>query len=50
MRQREHTDPTAMVLIVTHKATRGAIDAAIADMHGTSVLVGDPVAIRIEDV
>lgn len=50
MRQREHTDPTATVLIVTHKATRGAIDGAIADMHGTGVLVGAPVAIRIEDV
>jgi homoserine dehydrogenase len=50
MRQREHTDPTAMVLIVTHKASRGAIDASIADMHSTGVLVGDPVAIRIEDV
>jgi homoserine dehydrogenase len=50
MRQREHTEPTATVLIVTHKATRSAIDAAIAAMRSTGVLVGDPVAIRIEDV
>jgi homoserine dehydrogenase len=50
MRQREHTEPTATVLIVTHKATRSAIDAAIVGMRGTGVLVGDPVAIRIEDV
>jgi homoserine dehydrogenase len=50
MRQREHTEPTATVLIVTHKATRSAIDAAIQGMRGTGVLVGDPVAIRIEDV
>ncbi|MGI1660835.1 homoserine dehydrogenase [Palleronia sp. KMU-117] len=50
MRQREHTEPSATVLIVTHKATRAAIDAAIGGMRGTGVLVDEPVAIRIEDV
>jgi len=50
MRQREHVDPTAMVLIVTHKATRAALDQAIAAMSRTDVVVGDVVAIRIEDL
>jgi homoserine dehydrogenase len=48
MRQYDHTDRTAPVLIVTHKATRVDIDAAIDRMAATGVLVGDPVAIRIE--
>ncbi len=50
MRQYGHTDPTAPVLIVTHKTSRTALDAALAGMEKTSVLVGDPVAIRIESV
>ena len=50
MRQRQHVEPTATVLIVTHKATRTAIRTAIAAMQNTGVVVGDPVAIRIEDV
>jgi len=50
MRQYGHTDPTAPVLIVTHKSSRTALDEAIAGMKRTDVLVGDPVALRIEDL
>ncbi|MDH5797828.1 MAG: homoserine dehydrogenase [Paracoccaceae bacterium] len=50
MRQYGHTDPTAPVLIVTHKTSRTALDEALGKMAGTGVLVGDPVAIRIETV
>ncbi len=50
MRQYGHTDPTAPVLIVTHKTSRAALETAIAGMAGTSVLVGEPFAIRIEVV
>ena len=50
MRQYRHVDPTAPVLIVTHKTSGSALRDAIAAMAGTSVLVGEPVAIRIEAV
>jgi len=49
MRQYGHTDPTAPVLIVTHKATKTALDQAIAAMASTGVLASEPVAIRIEE-
>jgi len=38
------------VLIVTHKTTRADIDCALAAFAGTSVVSGDPVALRIEEV
>jgi homoserine dehydrogenase len=50
MRQYDHSDTTAPVLIVTHKTTRTALDEAITSFAGTGVVVGDPVAIRIEAV
>jgi len=50
MRQYGHTDPTAPVLIVTHKANRASLDDALIRMQNTGVLVGTPVTIRIEDV
>ncbi len=50
MRQYSHVDPTAPVLIVTHKTQRRALNGAIAAMADTSVLASDPVAIRIEQV
>ncbi|RZW06521.1 MAG: homoserine dehydrogenase [Rhodobacteraceae bacterium] len=50
MRQYGHTDPTAPVLIVTHKTARDALDKALEAMEGTGVLASQPVAIRIEDV
>ncbi|MDJ0827260.1 MAG: homoserine dehydrogenase [Rhodobacter sp.] len=51
MRQYQHShQPTAPVLIVTHKTTREALDKALAGIDGTGVVDGHPVAIRIEEV
>ncbi len=50
MRQYGHQDADAPVLIVTHKTTRDAIDHALARLPATGVVLGDPVAIRIEAV
>ncbi len=50
MRQYGHSDATAPVLIVTHKTTRDALDHAITGFTDTKVVVGSPVAIRIESV
>ena len=50
MRQYGHSETVAPVLIVTHKTTRTALDEALAEMGKTDVMVGEPVAIRIEDV
>lgn len=50
MRQYGHEDTAAPVLIVTHKTTPDALNAALADMTGTGVLSGTPVALRIEPV
>ena len=50
MRQYGHEEPTAPVLIVTHKTTREALDHALPRLGDTGVLAGEPVAIRIEDV
>ncbi|MEY1554810.1 homoserine dehydrogenase [Yoonia sp. R2331] len=50
MRQYDHADDAAPVLIVTHKTTRAALDDAIAGFGKTGVVAGDPVAIRIEAV
>lgn len=50
MRQYGHDDTTAPVLIVTHKTSPAALQAALDDMAKTKVLVGAPVAIRIETV
>ena len=50
MRQYGHVDTSAPVLIVTHKTTRSALDEALRLFAETGVVVGDPVAIRIEDV
>ena len=50
MRQYGHSEPAAPVLIVTHKATRAALDEAIRAMDGTGVLTAAPVALRIEDM
>ncbi len=50
MRQYGHVDPTAPVIIVTHKTRRRDLNAAIAEMPATGVLAADPVAIRIEEV
>ena len=50
MRQYGHAGTHAPVLIVTHKATRDDIDHAMARFAATGVLVGQPVALRIEAV
>ena len=50
MRQYGHSDAQAPVLIVTHKATRDDVNDAMTRFAGTGVLVGEPVALRIEDV
>ena len=50
MRQYGHQGVHAPVLIVTHKATRDDLDHAIARFGATGVLVGAPVALRIEEV
>ena len=50
MRQYGHEDANAPVLIVTHKTTRDAIDHALSRLPATGVVLGEPVAIRIEGV
>jgi homoserine dehydrogenase len=50
MRQYDHEGANAPVLIVTHRATRGDIDHALARFAQTGVVVGEPVAIRIEEI
>ncbi len=50
MRQYDHDDAAAPVLIVTHKTTRSSLDEAITAFAKTGVVTGNPVAIRIEAV
>ncbi len=50
MRQYDHDGETAPVLIVTHKCTRSDLKTALGAMEETGVMVGDPVALRIEEV
>ncbi|WP_375690223.1 homoserine dehydrogenase [Pseudooceanicola sp. LIPI14-2-Ac024] len=50
MRQYGHSENTAPVLIVTHRCVRADLDRAISAMAATGVVVGDPVALRIEEV
>lgn len=49
MRQYGHEDTRAPVLIITHKTTRDAIDHAISLSLKTGVVLGDPVALAIEE-
>lgn len=49
MRQYDHDDTRAPVVIITHKTTRDAIDHACTLAAGTGVLVGEPVAMAIEE-
>jgi homoserine dehydrogenase len=50
MRQYGHQGGNAPVLIVTHKAAPDDVAHAMTRFAGTGVLVGAPVAIRIEEV
>jgi homoserine dehydrogenase len=50
MRQLDHAEAVAPVIIVTHKTTRSALDEALEAMQNTDVMSGAPVALRIERV
>ena len=50
MRQYGHEDSSAPVLIVTHRTPPDAIDHAIRGFAATGVVLGAPVALRIETV
>ena len=50
MRQYGHEGAKAPVLIVTHKAAPDDVAHAMTRFAATGVLIGDPVAIRIEEV
>ena len=51
MRQYGHASRSeAPVLIVTHKTTRDAIDVALSKFGATGVVIGESVALRIEEV
>jgi homoserine dehydrogenase len=50
MRQYEHTEAEAPVLIVTHRTGRAALDRALATIAGLDVCLSRPVALRIEEV
>ena len=50
MRQYDHTEATAPVLIVTHVTTSDALEHALSQLPATGVVEGDPVALRIEDI
>ncbi|MEM9241139.1 MAG: homoserine dehydrogenase [Pseudomonadota bacterium] len=50
MRQYRHDAGAAPILIVTHKTTRDALDAAITGMDRLDVVKDAPVALRIETV
>ncbi len=50
MRQYDHGNGTAPVLIVTHKTTPAAIDHAIEALPATGVVMAEPVELRIEEV
>ena len=50
MRQYDHTNESAPVLIVTHKTTRAALDDALRALESLAVVTTPPVALRIEEV
>ncbi|WP_071674086.1 homoserine dehydrogenase [Nioella nitratireducens] len=50
MRQRSHGGTDAPVLIVTHKVAAPSLQDALVELPKTDVVVGQPVALRIEDV
>ena len=49
MRQYGHDEASAPVLIVTHRCARADLDRALEGFAATGVVLGEPVAIRIED-
>ncbi|MGH1355587.1 MAG: homoserine dehydrogenase [Thalassovita sp.] len=50
MRQYDHQDDIAPVLLVTHATTRADLDVALTAMENTDVVTAQPVALRIETV
>ncbi|KAE9629953.1 homoserine dehydrogenase [Parasedimentitalea maritima] len=50
MRQYSHSEPTAPVLIVTHKCTRATLDVALEALEASAVVAQTPVALRIEEL
>ncbi|MDF1872905.1 homoserine dehydrogenase [Vannielia sp.] len=50
MRQYGHVDEAAPVLFVTHKTTSQSLAAALEGVAGTGVVLGEPVALRIEHI
>jgi len=50
MRQYDHIDDKAPVLIVTHTTSRDALNDALGKLPQTEVLASDPVALRIEEI
>lgn len=50
MRQYGHSEPTAPVLIVTHKCTRATLDVALEALEVSDVVDSTPVALRIEEL
>ncbi|MBY6091797.1 homoserine dehydrogenase [Maritimibacter alkaliphilus] len=50
LRQYDHDNACAPVLIVTHKCLRNDLDRAIEAMQATGVVVSGPVTLRIEQV
>jgi homoserine dehydrogenase len=50
MRQYDHDGKNAPVLIVTHKTDNANLLQAIEKLPNTGVVIGAPVALRIENV
>jgi len=50
MRQKEHSDNAAPVLIVTHPVAPAALDAALEAIRQTGAVTGSPIALKIVDV
>ena len=50
MRQYDHVNDIAPVLLVTHKTTRAELDVALTGIEKTDVVTEAPVALRIETV
>ena len=50
MRQTQHKDLAAPVVIVTHKTLPETLNNALITVAKTGVILEDPVMIRIEDI
>jgi homoserine dehydrogenase len=50
MRQYDHEGDNAPVLIVTHATSQSALTTALADLKSHDAVIGNPVALRIEQI